>query len=260
MRVSSAIVIAIFAILFLSCSEDKEDVIKEVAYYSDGTDNGYAYVDLGLSVRWATCNVGADKPIDCGCYYAWGETSHKSDYNWSTYKYGTDRDKLTKYCNDAAYGSEGFTDDLVVLVPSDDVAKAMMGGRWRMPTYGELQELKGGCFWQWSDDYKGTGVGGFIVYKAKADADKGKVKCEDSNPALEAVYSIDDAHIFLPAAGFRIDGRLTDLEYSGNYASSSMHLDKPFSAWCLNFSSSALELLYCYRYYGQSVRAVCPVE
>ncbi|MBQ2050787.1 MAG: hypothetical protein II495_00910, partial [Paludibacteraceae bacterium] len=82
----------------------------------------------------------------------------------------------------------------------------------------------------------------------------------DSNPALEAVYSIDDAHIFLPVAGFRIDGRLTDLEYSGNYASSSMHLDKPFSAWCLNFSSSALELLYCYRYYGQSVRAVCSAE
>ena len=56
MRVSSAIVIAIFAILFLSCSEDKEDVIKEVAYYSDGTDNGYDYV------LYADSDMVFDKP------------------------------------------------------------------------------------------------------------------------------------------------------------------------------------------------------
>jgi hypothetical protein len=50
-------------------------------------ENGYEYVDLGLSVKWATCNVGADKPEDYGDYYAWGETEPKSEYTWENYKF-----------------------------------------------------------------------------------------------------------------------------------------------------------------------------
>ena len=42
------------------------------------TVNGYEWVDLGLSVKWATNNVGADNPSDYGGYYAWGETRTKS--------------------------------------------------------------------------------------------------------------------------------------------------------------------------------------
>ena len=34
----------------------------------------YEFVDLGLSVKWASCNVGAEKPEDFGLYFAWGET------------------------------------------------------------------------------------------------------------------------------------------------------------------------------------------
>ena len=45
-----------------------------------GTIAGHDYVDLGLSVKWATCNVGANSPEDYGDYYAWGETSTKSSY------------------------------------------------------------------------------------------------------------------------------------------------------------------------------------
>lgn len=48
-----------------------------------GTANGHGYVDLGLSVKWATCNVGASSPTGYGDYYAWGETTAKSDYSES---------------------------------------------------------------------------------------------------------------------------------------------------------------------------------
>ena len=49
--------------------------------------NGHKAVDIGLSVKWATCNIGANRPEEYGGYYAWGETEDKSDYLWSTYKW-----------------------------------------------------------------------------------------------------------------------------------------------------------------------------
>ena len=65
---------------------------------ADGIENGYGYVDLGLSVKWATMNVGATKPEECGNYYAWGEVEVKDTYSWYFYKYceGT-YNSLTKY-------------------------------------------------------------------------------------------------------------------------------------------------------------------
>lgn len=65
----------------------------------------HEYVDLGLSVKWATCNVGAEKPEDYGDYFAWGETKPKTDYSWSTYKFTTyggnsNTDSYTKRCRD----------------------------------------------------------------------------------------------------------------------------------------------------------------
>ena len=89
-----------------------------------GTTQGHAYVDLGLSVKWATCNVGASKPEDYGDYYAWGETTTKSDYSWKTYKWckGTG-DTMTKYC---ANSNDGTVDNRKTLTSSDDVATEIM--------------------------------------------------------------------------------------------------------------------------------------
>ena len=89
--------------------------------------NGHEYVDLGLpsGTLWATCNVGAETPESIGSYFAWGETSTKADYDWSTYKYcNGSENTLTKYCNDANYGYNGYSDELVVLQPEDDAATA----------------------------------------------------------------------------------------------------------------------------------------
>lgn len=101
-------------------------------------------VDLGLSVKWASCNLGASRPEQAGNYYAWAETTPKQVYSLKTYKYagGPNHDKFTKYCVDSKYGLNGFTDDKYVLDPEDDAATVNLGGTWRMPTYDEWNEFK----------------------------------------------------------------------------------------------------------------------
>ena len=89
--------------------------------------NGHEYVDLGLSVKWATCNVGAEKPSDCGDYFAWGEISPKSEYmeaNSITY-----RKDMGDISGDSRY----------------DAARANWGGSWRLPTSAEIEELVNKC-------------------------------------------------------------------------------------------------------------------
>ncbi len=113
--------------------------------------NGHEYVDLGLSVKWATCNVGASKPEDYGNYYAWGETTTKYSYTESNSKtYG-------KSMRDIAGNS------------SYDAARANWGGSWRMPTKVEMQELIDKCNWKWTTQngvkgYKVTGPNGNSIF------------------------------------------------------------------------------------------------
>ena len=61
----------------------------------------HEFVDLGLSVKWATCNVGADRPEDAGDLYSWGETETKTNYSFATYKFCVDgkQGNYTKYCD-----------------------------------------------------------------------------------------------------------------------------------------------------------------
>ena len=116
-----------------------------------GTINGHEYVDLGLSVKWATCNVGANKPEDYGDYFACGETSTKSSYTSDNSKtYG-------KQMNDIK-GNSLY-----------DAARANWGGTWRLPTKAELEELKNKCTWRWTtqngvNGYKVTGPNGNSIF------------------------------------------------------------------------------------------------
>ncbi len=126
--------------------------------------NGYEYVDLGLSVKWATCNVGAEKMSDIGSYFAWAETETKTNYSKETHKYystsietyidndGIEQTKeykgYTKYVLKSAsssLGYKGFYDDRNTLELVDDVAHVKWGGNWRMPTNNELKELSDNC-------------------------------------------------------------------------------------------------------------------
>ena len=113
-----------------------------------GNYNGHDYVDLGLpsGTLWATCNIGATTPEGYGDYFAWGETGPKTVYDWTTYKYcNGDFDQLTKYCQEASYGYDGYTDDLYDLQPSDDAATVNWGEGWRMPSASEGEELLSQC-------------------------------------------------------------------------------------------------------------------
>ena len=94
-------------------------------------------VDLGLSVSWASCNVGATSPEEFGDFFSWGEVEPKEVYGWDTYKLATANDWVSM----AKYSAEGLT----VLDLADDAAHWYYGGKWRMPTKEEMEELIAGC-------------------------------------------------------------------------------------------------------------------
>jgi len=128
------------------------DVVVNARYTISDNPNmidGHEYVDLGLpsGLLWATMNVGAKKPEDPGLFFAWGETTPKSEYSWENYKYGQgswDFKKITKYCNSSEYG---VIDNKMVLEENDDAATTNWGKIWRTPTYSEAQELIDCCTW-----------------------------------------------------------------------------------------------------------------
>ena len=214
--------------------------------YDDCGKNGYkgGYVpapadvqavdlDLPSGIKWATCNVGAEKPEDYGNYYAWGEVLPKENYSWETYKYANGAyNKLTKYCTDASNGDNGFTDNKTTLDPEDDAACANWGGSWRMPTDAEWAELIANCTWTWTTQ---NGINGYQV-ASKTNSNS----------------------IFLPAAGSRL---FTDLNYVGDYGgywSSSLYERNPNGAWSLYFSSDGVSRGSSSRGRGLSLRPVCP--
>ena len=154
-----------------------------------GIENGYIWVDLGLSVKWATMNVGASKAEDYGGYYAWGETEPKEVYDWSTYKHCRGSlTTLTKYNTLSSYGT---VDNKMELDAIDDAAVVNWGGSWRMPTDAEMTELRNNCTWTWAIQ---NGVKGYKV-TSKTNGNS----------------------IFLPAAGYRCDSPLYSAGSFGYY-------------------------------------------
>ena len=128
-----------------------EEVLPEATV---GTISGHGYVDLGVSVKWATCNVGADNPEDYGDYFAWGETSTKDSY---------DKDNSKTWEEDFYWDIGGNADY--------DAARANWGGAWRMPTKEEFDELLNSCEWEWTTrggrwGYEVSGNGGSIFLPA----------------------------------------------------------------------------------------------
>lgn len=140
-----------------------EDVAR-VKYNKYINPNGHEYVDLGLpsGTLWATMNIGANTVTGYGDTFAWGETTPKTTYSWDNYKYGNADNALTKYCNDSAYGKDGFTDDKTVLDLEDDAARVNWGGSWRIPTQTQCGELIANTTCVWVTGYQGSGVDGCL--------------------------------------------------------------------------------------------------
>ena len=222
----------------ITCSATDGSGVKaecQVTVGSSGQQGNHEYVDLGLpsGTKWATCNVGASEPEEYGDYFAWGETTPKSTYNWSTYKWckGSETTK-TKYCTQSDYGYNGFTDNLTELQPEDDAATANWGSGWRMPSSDQINELINDEYttWEW------TQLNG--VYGRKVTSKS------------------NGNSIFLPAAGIRWDDELYDAGSDGLYWSSSLTPFYDNFACFLYFNSGGWNWNYNYRFYGQSVRAV----
>ena len=195
--------------------------------------NGHEYVEIG-GVKWATCNVGAEKPTDSGLYFAWGETkgftarqvrNGERRFNWDNYKYGT-RNNLTKY---------NSTDKKTVLEPSADAATFNMGIGWRMPTRAEFRLLRDSTTCEWVTDYQGSGINGKLFTDKK---DKAKT-------------------LFFPTAGYCGNGSVRNVGNGGSYWSSSLRADGPQRAFNLNFNNEDARWGYYFdRYYGFAVRGV----
>ncbi len=186
-------------------------------------------VDLGLSVKWAVCNVGASAPEESGGYYAWGETDEKEDYSWYNYKWcNGSSTSIVKYCTDSYYG---VMDNKDVLAAEDDVASVKWGGGWRMPTTNEQRELLDNCEWKWTTQ---NGVRGYKVTSRS-----------------------NGNSIFLPAAGSRDGTELLYQGVGGCYWAGTLCADYSDTAYFLCSYSLCYDWVNFYRYMGFTVRPVC---
>ena len=191
-------------------------VAKIVDYFPENV-----YVDLGLSVKWATCNVGANTPEEYGDYYAWGEVETKESYEPNNYK----------FVNGGSPVNDKNTLDI-----ENDVAHKEWGGKWRMPSREEFDELIQNCTWTWTTQ---KGVNGFLVTSNKP--------------------GYTDRSIFLPAAGLR---SLSELRLSGNIGfywttTPSEHFAE---SACFLYITPGFKSLYesAARNQAHTVRPVCP--
>ncbi|MBQ8361847.1 MAG: TIR domain-containing protein [Bacteroidaceae bacterium] len=182
------------------------------------SNDSHEAVDLGLSVKWATCNVGAASPSDYGEYFAWGETEPKEVYLEKTYKHCT-KWLFNKY-KDIGKNISGT---------EYDVARTNWGGNWRLPTMAECRELVDKCTWIWTTQ---NGHNGYKVVGSNGNS------------------------IFLPAAGWRDGTSLDYAGERGYYWSSTPCESNTQGAYYLYFDSSSHDVGCYYRYCGQSVRPV----
>ena len=197
---------------------------KKVDDSNNGSGNGghydHEYVDLGLpsGTLWATCNVGANTSEEIGDYFAWGETTTKTIYNWATYTHCKgSRKKLTRYCNEPNYGYNEFTDNIKVLLSSDDAATVNWGVNWQTPTSKQWKELidnTTAVIW-----FTPSGVNGWLFTASNGQ------------------------NLFLPATGYHWGDDLEEV-VNGYYWSSSLYTLHPSAAWYFFFNSSDFKMKY----------------
>ena len=175
--------------------------------------NGHEYVDLGLpsGLKWATCNVGATTPEEYGNYYAWGEITTKEVYSSETYTYTSTPTRLPL---------------------SADAANVNWGGKWRMPTGDEMEELidSNNCTWEWTTQ---NGVNGYLV-----------------------TSNNNGNSIFLPAAGERQNYDLDNEGSNGYYWSSSLDTSMSGRSLYLSFADYSIHIGSLFCKLGMPVRAV----
>jgi len=198
-------------------SSNNVDYVDFSTKAPDPTVSAGAVVDLGLSVYWCSCNVGAESPEEYGDYYAWGETKPKSSYSQNNYSY-YDKDK-TQYIN--------IGDDIAGT--EYDAATVNLSSDWRMPSKTEMEELVSKCEWEWTQI---NGINGY------------KVTGPNSNS------------IFLPAAGYKVYGDMGKKNEWLEYWTSTLRPNLNVNAYDLLKTSGSYSISSLERWYGLSIRPV----
>lgn len=192
------------------------------------------YVDLGLpsGTLWAAWNIGATAPEEYGDYFAWGETEPQEDnaYSWASYKWcNGSYNTMTKYCNNYNYGTNDYKTELDA---EDDAATANWGSDWRMPTQEQMQELYND-YYTYTEYITTNGVYGLrITSKSNGNS------------------------IFLPFAGERFNGSLSNADSDGYYWTNSIDSSSSYIAITLQTYYGNQFLSHDFRCSGLSVRAV----
>ena len=139
------------AVVTVTTTDGGKTAECKITVATSSTINGHEFVDLGLSVKWGTCNVGAESPLEYGDHFAWGEIEPKEEY--------TAQNSLT-------YEAEmpDISGD-----PEYDAARAGWGGTWRTPTVEEMDKLMYDCTWEWMTEenvngFKVTGPNGNSIF------------------------------------------------------------------------------------------------
>ena len=189
--------------------------------------NGHEAIDLGLSVKWATCNVGASFPEEYGDFYAWGETEEKEDYSMNTYKWCQgEYTSMTKYCSISHFGT---VDERCVLELSDDVANIKWGKSWRMPIKSEIEELQDKCVWQMINN---NNVNGYLITGPNGNS------------------------LFLPFSGGYYDTTVYSQGNGSGYWTATLHEEEQDCAYSLNINVDSYKLKFNNRCLGLPIRPV----
>lgn len=210
---------SVIGLIFTSKSISENDKIKILENYKEGNEhdsinniiNGHEYVDLGLpsGLKWATCNVGANKPEECGCYYAWGETKTKEVYDIGTcLTYGKDLRDFS--------GVERY-----------DAARANWGGSWRMPTQSEFKELVDNCTWTFTSiggnsGYIVEGPNGNTIFLPAAGFLHGQSKAKNNKGRSGYYWSSTPDDDYLDYYAYRLSFYSTGENVSWDYRSNGL--------------------------------------
>lgn len=207
--------------------EVKRSVFGALQGFEEMDAYGPFPVDLGLSVRWASFNVGARSPEQYGTYFAWADIQEKNNFTWSSYAWYSAVYMLTKYNTDPGNGK---VDGKTVMETEDDPASAAYTPFWRTPTAEEIKELRTKCTWTWTEN---QGIRGYEV-------------------------SGNGNSIFIPASGYLSGKTYVREGLEGGFWSSSIDPDATTYALALSFSEKSLSVRTGYdRSYGLPVRPVC---
>lgn len=223
-------------------SNSKGNTDSEIKSFTTKATESNKAVDMGVSVKWASINLGGSSPEDVGYYYFWADTQGRNGYAidgfsflYDNYKYFSDtpcetyKFTIRKYCNLPECGYQGYTDALTAIEAGDDAATAALGGKWRMPTDAEWTELREKCSWTM------TAHDGMKGYEVKAT---------------------NGNKIFLPLSGYRSDIRLITCGSFGNYWSSSLCVELCTDAWTVALAPTGVTRITDRRDRGFTIRAV----